>query len=147
LAEVEERASTVFRVAGYPLPPDLPISDYRQVPAEAIFVLGNPPVGFARVDEVDGNAHLEELDVLPARMRRGVGGALVEHVCTWAASRGYRAVTLCTFRDVPWNGPFYAKHGFREVDELTPGLVALREAEAAVGLDAVGTRVVMRREL
>lgn len=147
LAEIEERASTVFRVAGHELPADLPVTDYTQAPAVAIFVVGVPPVAFARVDEVDGAAHLEELDVLPGHMRHGVGGALVEHVCAWAAERGYRAVTLCTFRDVPWNGPFYARHGFREVTDPTPGLVALREKEAAIGLDAVGTRVVMRREL
>lgn len=147
LAEVEARASTVFRVAGYDLPADLPVTDYTQAPAAAIFVVGVPPVGFARVDEVDGLAHLEELDVLPGHMRHGLGGALVEHACAWAAGRGYRAITLCTFRDVPWNGPFYARHGFREIDDLTPGLLALREKEAARGLDAVGPRIVMRREL
>ena len=31
---------------------------------------------------------------------------------------------MSTFRDVPWNGPFYKKHGFRELRpaefELTP---------------------------
>jgi hypothetical protein len=58
-------------------------------------------------------------------------------------------VTLCTFGDVAWNGPFYARHGFVEVppDELTPGLVALRDEEAREGMDAMGRRVVMRRDV
>jgi hypothetical protein len=39
---------------------------------------------------------------------------------------GYPAVTLRTFRDVPWNGPFYLRRGFAVVDSaaLSPGHVA-----------------------
>jgi GNAT superfamily N-acetyltransferase len=146
LADIEERASTVFRVAGIPLP-DGTAPDYTTVDALAIFVVGTPPVAFARVDEVDGAAHLEELDVLPGEMRSGIGSRLVEHVCTWARKRGYPAVTLTTFADVPWNGPFYRRRGFVEVRELTPGLAARREEEKARGLDSVGRRVALRREL
>ena len=52
-----------------------------------------------------------------------------------------------TFADVAWNAPFYAARGFTVVDDITPGLAALRQKERTVGLDGVGTRVVMRREL
>jgi GNAT superfamily N-acetyltransferase len=146
LADIEARAATIFRVAGYDLP-DLPPPDYIAVEARALFVAGRPPVGFARVDEVDGNAHLEELDVLPGEMRTGLGTLLVEHVCSWARAQGYPAVTLITFAEVPWNGPFYRKRGFTEVTELSPGLAALREHEKSLGLDDAGPRVVMRRDL
>ena len=42
------------------------------------------------------------------------------------------AVTLTTFRDVPWNAPYYERLGFRTLaaDEITPGLAAIRAHEA-----------------
>ena len=67
----------------------------------------NRSVGFALMSEIDGNAHLEELDVDPDHGRRGIGSDLVETVCDWATSRGFQFVTLSTFRDVPWNRRFY----------------------------------------
>jgi GNAT superfamily N-acetyltransferase len=146
LAEIEERAATVFRVAGFQLPA-LDAPDYTTVTARAILVIGDPPVGFARLDEVGGLAHLEELDVLPGSMRAGLGTRLVDAACDWAREHGYPAITLITFRDVAWNGPFYAKRGFVETTEVSPGLAALRDHERDIGLDEVGTRVVMRREL
>jgi GNAT superfamily N-acetyltransferase len=106
------------------------------------------PVGFALAAVVDGLAHLEELDVHPQHGRRGLGTALVERVCEWAKSAGFAAITLSTFRDVPWNAPFYARLGFRAMaeDELTEELLRLRETEAGKGLP-IDARVVMRREL
>jgi GNAT superfamily N-acetyltransferase len=55
--------------------------------------------------------HLEEMDVLPEHAGQGLGAALIEAVCSWAHTRGFDAVTLSTFRDVPWNAPFYPRHG------------------------------------
>jgi hypothetical protein len=65
-----------------------------------------------------------------------------------AAGRGVPALTLTTFRDVPWNAPYYARIGFRVLveAELTQGLRGIRDAEAAHGLDR-WPRVCMRREL
>lgn len=102
------------------------------------------PVGFALVELMDGAAHLEEIDVLPGAGRRGIGTALVRTVCEWAASR-QMPVTLTTFRDIPWNAPFYARLGFRElaVTELTPALRARVADEAARGLPAE-LRIVMQ---
>ena len=57
-------------------------------------------------------------------------------------------MTLTTFRDVPWNGPYYERCGFRVVEpgELGPGLRRIRAAEVARGLDAE-PRVAMRQDL
>ena len=79
------------------------------------------PVGYAIVDVVDGLAHFEQLSVLPDHGRKGLGTALLEHVCAWAAQHGKHAVTLTTFRDVSWNAPFYAKHGFHAMTEAEIG--------------------------
>ena len=105
-------------------------------------------VGFAQVEIVDGDAHLEEIDVDPAHGRRGLGRALLEVVLDWARSAGHRAVTLTTFRDVPWNAPFYAGAGFRALapHEIGPGLAEVVRDETARGLDPA-RRVVMRLDL
>jgi predicted N-acetyltransferase YhbS len=89
--------------------------------------------------------HLEELDVHPDHGWRRLGTRLVRTVCEWASVRGYRAVTLTTFRDVPWNVPFYARLGFEEVPGalLSPALRAILEDEAKRGL-ARSRRVAMR---
>lgn len=106
------------------------------------------PVGFALAGEVGGNAHLEELDVLPAHGRRGIGRALVETVLAWARATGFKAVTLTTLRHVPWNAPFYERLGFRvlEGEELGAVLRTLLREEAARGLPAEN-RVAMRCDL
>jgi len=107
---------------------------------------GDRPVGFALVEILEPNAaHLEEIDVHPDHGRRGLGTRLVRHVCRWAEARGLGAVTLTTFRDVPWNMPFYARLGFEEVAwaALTPALREVLEDEARRGLDTA-RRVVMR---
>jgi GNAT superfamily N-acetyltransferase len=97
------------------------------------------------VDEIDGYAHIEQVSVHPGHSRQGIGRMLIDHVGTWATSRGLAGLTLTTFTEVPWNAPYYARLGFRVVTDLSPGLRALRAHEAAIGLDA-WPRVVMRRD-
>jgi GNAT superfamily N-acetyltransferase len=106
------------------------------------------PVGYVIVDVVDGNAHIEQISVLPDRQGRGLGRALVDRVAAWAAGRGMPAMTLATFRDVPWNGPLYRHLGFRFLDHdtLGPELAAIRTHETAIGLD-ITIRACMRRDL
>jgi GNAT superfamily N-acetyltransferase len=107
------------------------------------------PVGFARIEILErAAAHLDEIDVHPDHGRRGLGSKLVKAVCDWAAREGYSSVTLLTFRDVPWNMPFYARLGFEVVraNELSPELGALVQEETRRGLDPE-RRVVMRLSL
>ncbi len=108
----------------------------------------SPPVGMAFTSEIDGLAHLEEIDVHPDVAGKGVGSELLEVVAEIARVSGYEAITLSTLSDVPWNAPFYAKRGFRILapQELTPGLVRLQQREAAGGFP-MHLRVIMRREL
>jgi GNAT superfamily N-acetyltransferase len=104
-------------------------------------------VGFAHVKMLEPSvAHLEELDVHPAHGRQGLGRRLVMAVCDWAAGAGHEAVTLTTFRDPPWNMPFYASLGFVALSPDTIGatLAAIVREEARRGLDPA-LRVAMRR--
>jgi GNAT superfamily N-acetyltransferase len=112
-----------------------------------VALLQGVPVGFAHVKVLEpGAAHLEEIDVHPEHGRRGLGGRLVSAVCRWAAANGYSWVTLSTFRDVPWNLPFYARLGFEEIPraDLSPALLSVIDDETRRGLDPC-RRVAMRR--
>jgi GNAT superfamily N-acetyltransferase len=111
-----------------------------------VALAGDAPVGFAHVELLEPDAvHLEELDVHLEHGRRGLGARLVASVCRWAETRGSSAVTLTTFRDVPWNMAFYSRIGFAEIPPpaLTPALRGVLEAEARRGLDPA-RRVAMR---
>lgn len=102
-------------------------------------------VGFAHVVIIEpGNLHLEEIDVHPDHGRRGLGTRLVGAVRERAGRAGC-GITLTTFRDVPWNMPFYARLGFRVLspDEQSEALRAVVLAEQRRGLDPE-RRVVMR---
>ena len=104
--------------------------------------------GYLLADVVDGCAHVEQVTVHSRHARRGLGRSLVEHLAAWAVARDLPALTLTTYRDVPWNGPYYESLGFRWLadDELTPGLRSLRDEEVARGLDR-WPRGSMRREV
>lgn len=128
-----------------PLPP--PASAAELASALHVLVAGTPPVGFARLEEVDGQAHLEQLSVHPDAAGAGVGRALVEAALEWARARGYTSMTLSTFSGVPFNAPFYRSCGFMEVPSPGGELRALREHEKEIGLDALGERVAMRIEV
>jgi GNAT superfamily N-acetyltransferase len=106
------------------------------------------PSGFVIVDVVDGNAHIEQVSVRPDQQGRGVGRALIDRVRAWAAERRMAAMTLTTFRDVPWNAPLYRHLGFHDLSEaeLGPELAAVRDEETAHGLDPA-TRVCMGLDL
>ncbi|MGO4230403.1 GNAT family N-acetyltransferase [Arthrobacter sp. YAF34] len=126
----------------------LPAAEPSTVAGPLLFlVAGTPPVGFARVDEVDGQAHLEQLAVHPDFAGKGLGRSLVEAAVDAARSRGYESMTLCTFAFVPFNAPFYASCGFEPVADPAGALAALRAAEAQAGLDALGPRIAMRLRL
>jgi predicted N-acetyltransferase YhbS len=105
------------------------------------------PVGFLAARELDGALHIEEIAVHPAHGRRGLGKRLIETACATAARDGYEAVTLTTFRDVPWNAPYYVGVGFRVLEdgELGEGLSALSRQERVEWGPLA--RVCMRRDL
>ena len=155
LPDIERAANALF--ADYGLAEQLsdlltPIESLREgVKTDRLWVAADKadrPIGFALAAEIDGNAHLDEIDVHPAHGRRGLGAALVAAVCDWAAASGYDALTLTTLRHIPWNAPWYQRLGFRvlEENELSQALRELLQIEIQRGLPA-DQRVVMRREI
>ena len=100
-------------------------------------------IGFTHVLDLEGHWHLEQIAVDPAHGRRGIGSALLEATHRELVRRGAPEVTLMTYADVPWNAPFYARHGYVELDPLPAYLVPLRENEARFDLARHGRRVAM----
>jgi GNAT superfamily N-acetyltransferase len=107
--------------------------------------LGSVVVGYALASVVDGEGHLDQVSVRSVAAGRGIGRLLIDEVCRWAARQGYEALTLTTFRDVPWNGPYYERLGFRELpaDRCGAQLRAIRHREHLAGID-VAPRIAMR---
>jgi GNAT superfamily N-acetyltransferase len=106
------------------------------------------PVAYLLSAVLDNCAHIEQVSVAPSHARRGVGAALVEHLATIARSEGRPALTLTTFRDVPWNAPYYQRLGFTIVEPPDQGpelaVVVARETRSIPGRLP---RVAMRRPL
>jgi GNAT superfamily N-acetyltransferase len=148
LGPIEQEAGERFSMIGMDLESPVPVAERGEVPL-AVLVSGDPPVGFIWLVLVCGEPHIEEVAVLQSAGRAGVGRALLEASCAWATEARYRSVTLCTYRDVPWNGPFYRSAGFVELEptKWCRELVELREGERSNGLDDLGARVVMIRYL
>ena len=155
LRDLERAAGRCFADVGMPEIADdapLPVAEldrYRRAGLAWVAVgAADEPVAFLLADPVDVALHVEQVSVHPGHARRGIGRALLEHAAAHAGAAGLPALTLTTFEHVPWNAPYYRRCGFRVLAERewTPGLRAIREREAAHGLDR-WPRVCMRREL
>jgi GNAT superfamily N-acetyltransferase len=140
LLEIENASGEPFRDIGMPeIADDDPMSLADLAEHEVWVAIGaeGVPVAFIAVGDVDGATHVHQVSVHPSHARQGIGAALIEHV-----TRSERAVTLTTFRDVPWNAPYYERLGFRAVADISPGLAEIMREEASRGLDPA-TRVAM----
>ncbi|MEW5834817.1 MAG: 4-(cytidine 5'-diphospho)-2-C-methyl-D-erythritol kinase [Pseudomonadota bacterium] len=156
LCAIERAAVQLFRghlawraYADMAIPPELL---YEAIARGMVWVarpgVGGEPVGFVWLDDtLPGDAiGIGELDVLPDHGRRGIGAALLEHACGWARAAGYRRVDLGTLADVPWNAPFYARHGFVVVDKNDPAFAFARDRDRENGFPD-RLRVFMSRPL
>jgi ribosomal protein S18 acetylase RimI-like enzyme len=104
--------------------------------------------GYIVATVVDGNAHIEQVSVAPAYARQGIGRRLISHVEEWGRCNDRPATTLTTFRDVPWNGPYYEKLGYRELlaVEIGSELAATLAHEASLpGIDASHRSAMIKR--
>ncbi|WP_206185411.1 GNAT family N-acetyltransferase [Sphingosinicella sp. CPCC 101087] len=106
------------------------------------------PFGFLTAERFDAELHIWALAVERARQGQGAGRALLDASIAHARDRKLTAVTLTTFRAVPWNEPLYAHFGFRTLapDALGPRLFHILEREEAHGLPG-HRRCAMRLDL
>lgn len=89
------------------------------------------PEAYLLMTVVDGCAHIEQVSVARSARGEGVGAALINYLAQIAADEGRSWLTLTTFRDVPWNAPYYQRLGFESVspEAIGPELVELVEIE------------------
>ena len=153
--QIEREAGQAFREVGLPAIADDDPYDVDELEAYIASGRGwviedepDHPLGYVVVDVLDGAAHVEQVSVDPTASGRRLGRALLDHVAQWARTEGLAGVTLTTFRDVPWNAPYYERLGYRVLaeHELGSELVGRRDHEAFEGLDP-RLRVCMRRDL
>lgn len=146
---IEEGSDRLLEPFGaWPLPASRPEAKAAErARTAATLVAGRPPVGFVRIEVVDGHSHLGQLSVLPEYGQMGIGTSLVVAACDWARRRGDRLTTLTTFADIPFNAPLYRRLGFRQLagEEIGPELGRIISDEA--DLERFGGRVTMAHTL
>jgi GNAT superfamily N-acetyltransferase len=107
---------------------------------------GRGPIGFLAGELADDGLYIAEVDVAMDCQRQGHGRRLLTAAIDWARARGLAGLTLTTFRHIPWNAPFYARLGFRELNsaEAPPHLAKALAKEAARGFeDRCGMRLAL----
>ena len=107
---------------------------------------GERPVAALRFRPLGDSLYIEQIDVLPAFSGLRLGAALLDWADDLAREAGCAALVLSTFRDIPWNAPWYARIGFEVIGVLPPELETLRSEHLARGLDE-SRRVFMRRDV
>ena len=102
-------------------------------------------VGFLAATRHGERLHIDEFAVVQGAQGRGLGRRMVVEVIDWARREGLAALSLTTFRSVPWNAPFYRSCGFQAwTDGLAPDVEAELQIGAAKGLK---DRCAMRLQL
>ncbi|ELY2651626.1 GNAT family N-acetyltransferase [Cronobacter sakazakii] len=115
----------------------------------AVMVNANDaPVGFINGDYIDGALHILGVAVMRDCQGMGLGKRLMADAICHARAKQLSALTLTTFRNVPWNQPFYARLGFSVISEadMPDALARLLDEEAAHGF-ARDSRCAMRLSL
>lgn len=147
-AAADELFETVMDIGSWPEPPLGRDRARRGV----LLAVGDPLVGFAHLADLGTSGsvhwHLEQLAVHPDLGRRGIGTMLLRAAQGHVLDSGGSSLTLTTFADVAWNGPWYAARGFREVNTATErttwaALAPVRARELNLGLERGGRRIAM----
>jgi len=140
LIAADRAASELFRPTGLipdmaAIPESIPASVLADGIARGLLLVSaddNGPVGFALCRPQGKTLYLDQISVDPAHGRKGLGRHLIMHVLALAEEHKCTSVTLSTFRDIPWNGPFYLGLGFREIPrkKLTNWMLDIEAAQA-----------------
>ncbi|MFZ5728170.1 MAG: GNAT family N-acetyltransferase [Pseudomonadota bacterium] len=159
LSEIEISAASLFRDAGIEIfpgeaaddpieftPPDI----WRPIVADGLVWVaetGGRPAAFLAARQEPDSLHILEFDVRREEQGRGVGRALLSFAIAEARRRGFGGLSLTTFRDVPWNAPFYASAGFAIVErpDAPEWLIAYLDRETGRGLDPARRCAMMLR--
>lgn len=91
------------------------------------------PVGFAHCKQIGRTTlYVAQLSVHPGHAGHRLGARLLDRVAEFHGPRGVQRLTLTTFRDLPWNAPYYARLGFREVPDLAAEVFLKRQIDEQI---------------
>jgi GNAT superfamily N-acetyltransferase len=107
------------------------------------------PAGFLAARREETALHIYEISVHLDHQKQGIGAALINRAEKEARALGLQELTLTTYRHVPWNAPFYQKHGFQVLapEETDRRLAAILSEELGHGLPFPENRCAMRKIL
>lgn len=93
-------------------------------------------VGFLNGELTPDGLHVWQIAVHLDWQGQGIGRRLIAEAGRIARERGAKVLTLTTFRDVPWNEPYYQRLGFHTLAEgaITPRLLKVLENEGKAGI-------------
>ena len=157
LAQVERSAATLFAQAGADLAwlahgEPLPLRTLQALQQHGgVWVAADGqdrPAGFLAAQPLDGQIFIVELSVALLHQRQGLGARLLDAAAAHARALGCASLTLSTYRHLPWNAPYYARHGFSEIDAVALGAGhALKLAREAQDGHDPALRCLMRKPL
>jgi GNAT superfamily N-acetyltransferase len=158
LLEIDLDAGLLFERAGMYL--DLPethefsVSERRHLDASlaagtAIIATdtNGRALAFVALGSRDGAPYVEQISVRADCTRRGIGSMLLDLAMRSAAARSAPAAWLTTYDHLPWNRPFYERHGFVRVpeEECGPDIRAELDFQRR-WLPLPAQRIAMRRD-
>ena len=104
------------------------------------------PVGFLFGEAVDGWFHVLEVSVHADVQGQGHDATLLAAAAAAAPGQGCDRLSLTTDRDIAFNGPWYRRCGFAEIQpaDAPDWLAAIPAREATHGLDAARRAIMVR---
>ncbi|WP_346267594.1 GNAT family N-acetyltransferase [Janthinobacterium lividum] len=157
LAQVERSAATLFGQAGPELAwlaqgEPLPLSTLQMLQQHGgVWVAADGqdrPSGFLAAQPLDGQWFIVELSVALPHQRQGLGTRLLDAAAAHARALRCACLTLSTYRHLPWNAPYYARHGFSAIEAAALGAGhALKLAREAQDGHDPALRCLMRKPL
>ena len=126
LPQIENAADRRYRDVGLQCVIDMPAHSIASLTEgwrkRRLWVAASPlgrPVGFVLMALAGDSAWIDQLTVLDRWQGHGFGSALIDRAGAAARARGHDRLYLSTYRDVPWNGPFYLRRGFEHLPRST----------------------------
>jgi GNAT superfamily N-acetyltransferase len=150
LPEIERSAGAAFRGTEQAWIADDVVTEAEAYPAliaaRAVRVaeMEGVLVGFVHTEMRDDELHVWELAVRQDHQGQGAGRRLMTAARDEALAHGCKALTLTTFRAIPFNAPFYQRLGYEILDAPPPHLADILAVEAERGLtDRCAMRAVL----
>jgi N-acetylglutamate synthase-like GNAT family acetyltransferase len=131
MAEISVEARSRYRtISSFAYVAETPaVAEYRFNEGRAIVAVTHAKavLGFALTRPLDGLLLLDNISMSFKCRGQGIGKRFLDAVLEQATTERYPAVALTTFREPPWNGPWFRRFGFAQMSDgsIGPALRAL----------------------